>query len=68
MSVLQNAFQNSSSSLTISKVQGSQVDFLMPPLSPLELTMAFIFGAVTRGLMVGLCCRAGDPFQRSSQP
>ncbi|MCF6329327.1 MAG: ABC transporter permease [Henriciella sp.] len=54
MSILQNAFQNSSSSLTISKVQGSQVDFLMPPLSPLELTMAFIFGAVTRGLMVGL--------------
>jgi len=29
MSVLQNAFQNSSSSLTIAKVQGSQVDFLM---------------------------------------
>lgn len=54
MSVLQNAFQNSSSSLTIAKVQGSQVDFLMPPLSPLELTTGFIFGAVTRGLMVGL--------------
>ncbi len=54
MSVLQNAFQNSSSSLTISKVQGSQVDFLMPPLSPLELTFGFIFGAVTRGVMVGL--------------
>lgn len=54
MSVLQNAFQNSSSSLTISKVQGSQVDFLMPPLSSLELTIGFIFGAVTRGLMVGL--------------
>jgi len=53
MSVLQNAFQNSSSSLTIAKVQGSQVDFLMPPLSPLELTVGFIFGAVTRGLMVG---------------
>lgn len=53
MSVLQNAFQNSSSSLTIAKVQGSQVDFLMPPLSPLELTLGFIFGAVTRGLMVG---------------
>jgi len=50
---LQNAFQNSSSSLTIAKVQGSQVDFLMPPLSPLELTVGFIFGAVTRGLMVG---------------
>ena len=53
MSVLQNAFQNSSSSLTIAKVQGSQVDFLMPPLSPLELTLGFIFGAVTRGVMVG---------------
>ncbi|WP_300376110.1 ABC transporter permease [Henriciella sp.] len=53
MSMLQNAFQNTSSSLTISKVQGSQVDFLMPPLSPLELTLGFIFGAVTRGLMVG---------------
>lgn len=53
MSVLQNAFQNSSSSLTIAKVQGSQVDFLMPPLSSLELTIGFIFGAVTRGLMVG---------------
>lgn len=54
MSVLQNAFQNSSSSLTIAKVQGSQVDFLMPPLSPLELTIGFIFGAVTRGIMVGV--------------
>lgn len=54
MSVLQNAFQNSSSSLTIAKVQGSQVDFLMPPLSPLELTIGFIFGAVTRGVVVGL--------------
>lgn len=54
MSILQNAFQNSSSSLTIAKVQGSQVDFLMPPLSPLELTVGFIFGAVTRGVIVGL--------------
>ncbi|MEQ9447739.1 MAG: ABC transporter permease, partial [Rhodospirillaceae bacterium] len=54
MSMLQNAFQNTSSSLTIAKVQGSQVDFLMPPLSPLELTLGFIFGAVTRGIMVGV--------------
>lgn len=53
MAILQNAFQNTSSSLTISKVQGSQVDFLMPPLSPLELTAAFIAGAATRGLLVG---------------
>ncbi|MEL6957096.1 MAG: ABC transporter permease, partial [Pseudomonadota bacterium] len=53
MAILQNAFQNTSSSLTISKVQGSQVDFLMPPLSPLELTAGFIAGAATRGIMVG---------------
>lgn len=54
MAVLQNAFQNTASSLTIAKVQGSAVDFLMPPLSPLELTMGFVAGAATRGLLVGL--------------
>ncbi len=54
MAILQNAFQNTSSSLTISKVQGSQVDFLMPPLSPLELTVGFIAGAATRGILVAL--------------
>ena len=54
MTILQNAFQNSSSSLTIAKVQGSTVDFLMPPLSPLELTLGFVAGAATRGILVGL--------------
>lgn len=54
MAILQNAFANSSSSLVISKVQGSHVDFLMPPLSSLELTLAFIGGAATRGLMVAM--------------
>jgi ABC-2 type transport system permease protein len=53
MAILGNAFQNSSSSLIVSKIQGNAVDFLMPPLSPAELTAAFIGGAVTRGLMVG---------------
>lgn len=52
MTILQNSFQNTSSSLTISKVQGNTVDFLMPPLSPLELTLGFIAGAATRGFMV----------------
>ncbi len=52
MAILQNAFANSSSSLVISTVQGNHVDFLMPPLSPLELTIAFICGAATRGLLV----------------
>lgn len=54
MAILQNAFANSSSSLVISKVQGSHVDFLMPPLSSLELTVGFIAGAATRGLLVAL--------------
>ncbi|MEM7739931.1 MAG: ABC transporter permease [Pseudomonadota bacterium] len=53
MSVLSNSFQNSSSSLIIGKVQGSVVDILMPPLSAAELTIAFVGGAATRGLMVG---------------
>src|SRR5262245_35309555 len=54
MSILSNAFQNSSSSIVIAKVQGNSVDFLMPPLSALDLTIAFIVGAAARGLLVGL--------------
>ena len=54
MSIISNAFQNSSSSITIAKVQGNAVDFLMPPLSALELTIAFVLGAAARGLLVGL--------------
>lgn len=53
MAVLTNAFTNSSSSIMISKVQGSIVDVLMPPLSAAELTVAFVAGAATRGLIVG---------------
>jgi len=53
MAVLTNAFTNSSSSLIIGKVQGSIVDVLMPPLSAAELTVAFVAGAATRGLLVG---------------
>ena len=53
MAIVSNAFQNSSSSLIIAKVQGTLVDVLMPPLSPAELTIAFVAGAATRGLLVG---------------
>jgi ABC-2 type transport system permease protein len=53
MSILSNAFQNSASSIVIAKVQGNSVDFLMPPLSGFELTVAFIVGAAARGLLVG---------------
>ncbi|GJL97778.1 MAG: transport permease protein [Hyphobacterium sp.] len=54
MGLLQNAFANTSSSILVSKVQGNSVDFLMPPLSPLELMIAFIAGAVTRGVVVAI--------------
>lgn len=53
MAILTNAFTNSSSSIMIGKVQGNIVDVLMPPLSAAELTIAFVAGAATRGLMVG---------------
>lgn len=54
MAILTNAFANSSSSLIIGKIQGSIIDILMPPLSPTEITVAFVAGAATRGLLVGL--------------
>jgi ABC-2 type transport system permease protein len=54
MSVLSNAFQNSSSSLMIAKMQGTNVDYLMPPLSATELTLAFTLGAATRGAVVAI--------------
>jgi ABC-2 type transport system permease protein len=54
MSVLQNAFANSSSSLIQSKITGNLVFLLLPPLSPAELFAAYVLGAMVRGLVVGL--------------
>ena len=54
MSILNNAFANSSSSLVQAKLMGTAADFLTPPLSPSELAVGFTAGAVTRGLLVGL--------------
>lgn len=54
MAILTNAFANTSSSLVISKVQGTHVDYMMPPLSPIELTIGFVSGAATRGILVAL--------------
>ncbi len=53
MTVIQNSFANTSSSIVISKVQGNIVDTLMPPLSPMELLLGYLAGGVARGLMVG---------------
>lgn len=54
MTMVQNAFANTSSSLMIAKMQKNIVDTLMAPLSPLELTFGYMFGGITRGLLVGL--------------
>ncbi len=54
MSILNNAFANSSSSLLQAKIMGTSPDFLTPPLSAFEQTAAFALGAATRGIFVGL--------------
>ena len=54
MTVIQNAFANTSSSIVISKVQGNIVDTLMPPLSAGELVTGYIAGGVARGVVVAL--------------
>lgn len=58
MSVMQNAFANSSSSLMLQKIQGVIVDLLMPPLSAFEITTGMVMGGVTRGVMVGVVVAA----------
>ena len=53
MSVLQNSFANSSSSLIQSKIMGSLVFVLLTPLSPWHWFFAFVGSSVVRGLLVG---------------
>lgn len=53
MTVIQNAFANSSSSLIQSKVTGNIVFMLLTPLSHLEFFLAFVLAAVVRGVLVG---------------
>ena len=53
MSVLQNAFANSSSSLIQSKITGNLVFLLVTPLSPAAWFLAYAGAAVVRGMVVG---------------
>jgi len=53
MSMLQNAFANSSSSLIQSKITGNIVFMLLPPLSHAEIFLAYALAAVVRGAVVG---------------
>jgi ABC-2 type transport system permease protein len=54
MSVLQNAFANSSSSLIQSKVTGNIIFVLLPPISYRQFFAAYVLAAVVRGFVVGL--------------
>ncbi len=53
MSVLQNAFANSSSSLVQSKMTGNIIFVLLPPLAYWEFFAAYVLAAVARGMVVG---------------
>ncbi len=54
MTMIQNSFSNSSSSLIIAKVQGNIVDLLMPPLSATEILLGYIIGALIRACLIGV--------------
>jgi ABC-2 type transport system permease protein len=58
MTVIQNAFANTSSSIVVSKVQGNIVDTLMPPLSATELVLGYLAGGIVRGVLVAVAIAA----------
>lgn len=53
MAMMQNSFANSSFSLLVGKIQGTIIDYLMPPLAVGELIVALVGAAVTRAVLVG---------------
>lgn len=53
MGMMQNAFANSSFALLVGKIQGTIVDYLMPPLSIGELVVALTAASMTRAVFVG---------------
>ncbi len=63
MTMLQNAFANTSSSILIAKVSGTIADVLVAPLTAVELTVGYALGAWLRGLLTGtLVAAALAPF------
>ena len=71
MSVLQNAFANSASSLMQSKITGNIVFILLAPISYLEFFWAYVAASVARGVVVGagvLACTAGFVELRLAAP
>ena len=58
MGMMQNAFANASFSFLSGKIQGTIIDFLMPPLTEAELMIAMVAAAMTRAVLVGLALAA----------
>jgi ABC-2 type transport system permease protein len=54
MGMMNNAFANSSFALLAGKIQGTIIDYLMPPISSLELLLGLTAAAVTRAVLVGV--------------
>jgi ABC-2 type transport system permease protein len=54
MGMIQNAFANSSFALLVGKIQGTIIDYLLPPLSSAELLIGITAASVTRAILVGL--------------
>ena len=52
MSIIQQGFSHSVSSIMIAKIQGNIIDTLMSPLSATEVTLAIILAAVTRSIII----------------
>lgn len=53
MGMLNAAFANSSFSLLVGKIQGTLIDYLMPPISTGELLFALVASSVTRACFLG---------------
>ena len=59
MTMLQNSFANSASSIGQSKFQGNIIDILMAPLNNLELALGYIVGSTLRGVVCGIVTTFG---------
>ena len=62
MGMINNSFANSSFGLLVGKIQGTIIDYLMPPISNAELILALVAAAVTRAILVGLAVAAAMLF------
>jgi len=54
MGVVNNSFQNTASSLFISRLHGNIVDLLVSPITPTQFIMAYTLAAILRGVLVGV--------------